>query len=179
MSEYTTIYLRKKGEPLLKFRSILSEETSGLTREEYISLLEEIHTYNKTVHEGLGCELFYMCTTPSRQLNVLPYSEDPSLLTSDMLSAILDFYSEEIEEEKQFIKRYEEELRVLEDRIRAADVKLYDKIDQEIFETKATIKDCRETLEELHFLSSRFEFVANMMKDEDNLNNYELIYTKS
>ena len=179
MSEYTTIYLRKKGEPLLKYRSILSEETSGLTKEEYISLQEEIRAYNKTVNEGLGCELFYMGTTPSRQLEVLPYSEDPTLLTIDMLAEILDFYAEEIEEEKQFIKRNEEELIVLENRIRAADVKLYDKIDQEIFETKTTIKDCRETLEELHFLSCRFEFVANMMKDEDNVKNYELIYTKS
>ena len=164
---------------MLKYRSILSEETSRLSNEEYISLHEEIRAYNKTVNEGLGCELFYLGTTPSRQLEVLPYSDDPSLLTSDMLAEILDFYAEEIEEEKQFIKRYEEELSVLENRIRAADVKLYDKIDQDIFETKATIKDCQEILEELHFLSSRFEFVANMMKDEDNVNNYELIYTKS
>ena len=96
-----------------------------------------------------------------------------------MLAEILDFYEEEIEEEKQFIERYEEELIVLENRIRAADVKLYDKIDQEIFETKATIKDCRETLEELRFLSSRFEFVANMMQDKDNAEKYELVYTKS
>ena len=121
----------------------------------------------------------FLITPAQEVIPTKPYSEDPSLLTSDMLAEILDFYSEEIEEEKQFIKRYEEELRVLEDRIRAADVKLYDKIDQEIFETKATIKDCRETLEELRFLSSRFEFVANMMQDKDNAEKYELVYTKS
>ena len=121
----------------------------------------------------------FLITPAQEVIPTKPYSEDPSLLTSDMLAEILDFYEEEIEEEKQFIERYEEELIVLENRIRAADVKLYDKIDQEIFETKATIKDCRETLEELRFLSSRFEFVANMMQDKDNAEKYELVYTKS
>lgn len=179
MSEYTTIYLRKKGEPLLKYRYIVNEKTLGLTKEEYISLQEEIHAYNKTINEGLGCELFYIGTTPSRQLDVLPYSENPELLTSAMLTEILDFYAEEIEEEKQFIKRCEEKMRVLEDRIRAADVKLYNKIDQEIFENKACIDECQETLKELQFLSSRFEFVANIMQDSDNAERFELVYTKS
>lgn len=179
MSEYTSIYLRKKGEPLLKYRAIADEHTSSLTKEEYISLVEEVESYNKTINEGLGCELFYLGTTPSRQLQVLPWSPDPQLLTTQMLQEILDFYSEEIEEEVQYIKRNEEELRILEDRIRSADVKLYDKIDQNIIETRLSIKECNETLEELRYLMSRFESVASMMKDEDNVNNYELIYTKS
>lgn len=179
MSEYTYIYLRKKGEPLLKYRSLSSEETHGLTNEEYISLQENVRTYNKAVSEGLGCELFYMGTTPSRQLQALPWSSDPQILTAEMLQEVIDFYAEEIEEEKQRIKRYEEELTILENRIRSADVKLYDKINQEIFETRAYIKECQETLDELRFLSSRFEFVDSMMKDEENAKNYELVYTKS
>lgn len=96
-----------------------------------------------------------------------------------MLQEILDFYSEEIEEEMQYIKRNEEELRILEDRIRSADVKLYDKIDQNIFETRSSINDSNDTLEELRSLMRRFEFVANMMQDTDNAERYELVYTKS
>ncbi|MBQ0150394.1 MAG: hypothetical protein KBT08_07265 [Bacteroidales bacterium] len=179
MSEYTNIYLRKKGVPLLKYRTIADEDTSSLTKEEYFSLVEEVKAYNKSINEGLGCELFYLGTTPSRQLQVLPWSPDPQLLTTQMLQEILDFYSEEIEEEMQYIKRNEEELRILEDRIRSADVKLYDKIDQNIFETRSSINDSNDTLEELRSLMRRFEFVANMMQDTDNAERYELVYTKS
>lgn len=179
MSEYTNIYLRKKGVPLLKYRTTADEDTSSLTKEEYFSLVEEVKAYNKSINEGLGCELFYLGTTPSRQLQVLPWSPDPQLLTTQMLQEILDFYSEEIEEEMQYIKRNEEELRILEDRIRSADVKLYDKIDQDIFETRSSINDSNDTLEELRSLMRRFEFVANMMQDTDNAERYELVYTKS
>lgn len=179
MSEYTNIYLRKKGVPLLKYRTIADEDTSSLTKEEYFSLVEEVKAYNKSINEGLGCELFYLGTTPSRQLQVLPWSPDPQLLTTQMLQEILDFYSEEIEKEMQYIKRNEEELRILEDRIRSADVKLYDKIDQNIFETRSSINDSNDTLEELRSLMRRFEFVANMMQDTDNAERYELVYTKS
>lgn len=179
MSEYTNLYLRKKGVPLLKYRTIADEDISSLTKEEYFSLVEEVKAYNKSINEGLGCELFYLGTTPSRQLQVLPWSPDPQLLTTQMLQEILDFYSEEIEEEMQYIKRNEEELRILEDRIRSADVKLYDKIDQNIFETRSSINDSNDTLEELRSLMRRFEFVANMMQDTDNAESYELVYTKS
>lgn len=179
MSEYTNLYLRKKGVPLLKYRTIADEDISSLTKEEYFSLVEEVKAYNKSINEGLGCELFYLGTTPSRQLQVLPWSPDPQLLTTQMLQEILDFYSEEIEEEMQYIKRNEEELRILEDRIRSADVKLYDKIDQNIFETRSSINDSNDTLEELRSLMRRFEFVANMMQDTDNAERYELVYTKS
>lgn len=163
----------------MKYRTIADEDTSSLTKEEYFSLVEEVKAYNKSINEGLGCELFYLGTTPSRQLQVLPWSPDPQLLTTQMLQEILDFYSEEIEEEMQYIKRNEEELRILEDRIRSADVKLYDKIDQNIFETRSSINDSNDTLEELRSLMRRFEFVANMMQDTDNAERYELVYTKS
>ena len=141
--------------------------------------LDKLEAYNKAVNEGLGCELFYLGTTPSRQLHVLPWSPDPQLLTTQMLQEIIDFYSDKINEEMQFIKRNEEELRVLEDRIRFADVKLYDKIDQNILETRSSINDCNETLEKLRSLISRFEFIANIMKDTDNAERYALVYTKS
>lgn len=163
----------------MKYRTIADEDTSSLTKEEYFSLVEEVKAYNKSINEGLGCELFYLGTTPSRQLQVLPWSPDPQLLTTQMLQEILDFYSEEIEKEMQYIKRNEEELRILEDRIRSADVKLYDKIDQDIFETRSSINDSNDTLEELRSLMRRFEFVANMMQDTDNAERYELVYTKS
>ncbi|MCQ2188220.1 MAG: hypothetical protein MJY73_07770 [Bacteroidales bacterium] len=179
MSEYTAIYLRKKGEPLLKYRHISWEDTVEMTKEEVVALHDEVHEYNRKVDAELGCELFCLNTTPSRQLEVLPYSEDPRLLTTDMLAEILGFYDEEIEERRQFIKMDEEELIVLENRIRMADVKLYDKISQEIFEIKNGLPENRETMEELRSLRGRFEFVANMMQGKDNAEKYELVYTKS
>mgnify|MGYP003302094043 CR=1 FL=1 len=96
-----------------------------------------------------------------------------------LLTACDEGSSNSVPQEMQYIKRNEEELRILEDRIRSADVKLYDKIDQNIFETRSSINDSNDTLEELRSLMRRFEFVANMMQDTDNAERYELVYTKS
>ncbi|MCQ2159731.1 MAG: hypothetical protein MJY97_01400 [Bacteroidales bacterium] len=125
-----------------------------------------------------GCLLFYLTTTPSRQLDVLPWSPDPQLLTADMLQTIIEFYSTEIEDWEGILKRNNEELIVLENRIRCADVKLYDKINQEIYDIRSRDTGCIETLEELRGLRGRFEFVEKMMHYEGNAE-YELIYTKA
>lgn len=75
MSEYTSVYLRDKAAPLLSFREYPSgEELEGKSEEEIQSLYQEVQSYNNTVDETFGCELFYLTTTPSRRLNVLSWS---------------------------------------------------------------------------------------------------------
>lgn len=179
MSEYTVLYLREKGKPLLKYRSMADEKTSCLTKEEYSSLYEEVMAYNRSINEGLGCELFYLGTSKSRELQCLPWSPDPQLLTTQMLQEILDFYTEKIVMWQGHIKRNEEKLVVLENRIRTVNIKLYDHIDHEISSLKTYNNESRETIEDLQLLRSKFEFIHNIMSEEDNAKRYELVYTKS
>ena len=106
MSEYTTVYLRHKEMPLLKNKEYPShEEYQSLSKEDLMEVICEIDEYNKPVAKSLGCKLFYLSTTPSRELTVLPYSSSPSVLTNVLLEEILCFYKEEIEHCKKAIHK--------------------------------------------------------------------------
>lgn len=96
MSEYTAIYLRCKEIPLLKYKEHPSyEEYQKLSKEDLMKVNREIDEYNKQVTKSLGCKLFYLSTTPSRELTILPWSPSPSILTKGLLDEILYFYQEE------------------------------------------------------------------------------------
>ena len=110
MSEYTTVYLRHKEMPLLKNKEYPShEEGHSLSKEDLMEVICEIDEYNKQVAKSLGCKLFYLSTTPSRELTVLPYSPSPSVLTNVLLEELLCFYKEEIEHCKKAIAKNKEE----------------------------------------------------------------------
>lgn len=92
MSEYTTIYLRHKEIPLLKTKEYPSyEECQSLSKEDLLETIRKIDEYNEQVAQSLGCELFYLTTTPSRELTVLPCSPSPSVLTNALLEEIYVF----------------------------------------------------------------------------------------
>lgn len=107
MSEYTTIYLRCKEIPLLKYKVHPSyEECQKLSKEDLMKVNREIDEYNKQVTKSLGCKLFYLSTTPSRELTMLPWSPSPSILTKGLLDEILYFYREEIDNYKNARQLY-------------------------------------------------------------------------
>ena len=118
MSEYTTVYLRHKEMPLLKNKEYPShEEYQSLSKEDLMEVICEIDEYNKQVAKPLRCKLFYLSTTPSRELTVLPYSPSPSVLTNVLLEEVLCFYKEEIKHCKKAIAKNKEDIAKLEVRI--------------------------------------------------------------
>ena len=118
MSEYTTIYLRRKNSPLLQYKGYPSYEERGNTpQEDFEKVLHEVQEYNDQVDKSLGCKLFYLSTTPSRQLDMLPWSPEPKILTKAQLAEILNFYEEEIKQCKEFIDKNKEKIAKLEVRI--------------------------------------------------------------
>ena len=154
MSEYTTIYLRCKEIPLLKYKEHPSyEEYQKSSKEDLMKVNREIDEYNKQVTKSLGCKLFYLSTTPSRELTMLPWSPSPSILTKGLLDEIL--------------------------RISKANVNLYSRISKEIDECYERINFEEEELEHYQYLYNKFAFCSSIINNESNLENYELIYTKS
>ena len=152
MSEYTTVYLRHKDMPLLKKKEHPShEECQSQSKED----LMKVDEYNKQVTKSLGCKLFYLTTTPSRELTVLPCSPSPSVLTNVLLEEVLCFYKEEIENCKKAIAKNKEDIAKLEVRIAKTTVDLY-----------------------YQFLYNKFSFLEGIIGNESNSKNYELIYTK-
>ena len=179
MSEYTTIYLRCKEIPLLKYKEHPSyEEYQKLSKEDLMKVNREIDEYNKQVTKSLGCKLFYLSTTPSRELTMLPWSPSPSILTKGLLDEILYFYREEIENYKKAIARNKENIARLEVRISKASVDLYDKISSEIDECHADINFEEEELEHYQYWYNKFSFLVDIIDNESNSENYEMIYTK-
>ena len=154
------------------------EELEGKSKEEVNAIYEEVRNYNKAVVETFGCELFYLSTTPSRQLSVLPWSEDPKPLTNDLLKEVIDYYNEEISSYERIISGRKEDIERYEARIVKANADLYDKIEEDIFDCKRSIEECQEELEELRFLCFKFRFLQGIFEDESNSERYELIYTK-
>ena len=153
MSEYTTIYLRCKEIPLLKYKEHPSyEEYQKSSKEDLMKVNREIDEYNKQVTKSLGCKLFYLSTTPSRELTMLPWSPSPSILTKGLLDEIL--------------------------RISKANVNLYSRISKEIDECYERINFEEEELEHYQYLYNKFAFCSSIINNESNLENYELIYTK-
>ena len=158
MSEYTTVYLRHKDMPLLKKKEHPShEECQSQSKEDLMKVIREIDEYNKQVAESLGCKLFYLTTTPSRELTVLPCSPSPSVLTNVLLEEVLCFYKV---------------------RIAKTTVDLYDKINKEIDNCYENIDFEEEELEYYQFLYNKFSFLEGIIFNESNSKNYELIYTK-
>jgi len=179
MSEYTSVYLREKSIPLLSYREYPSvDEIEGKTEEEIKEIYKEVHAYNESVAETFGCELFYLTTTPSRQLSVLPWSADPKPLTNDLLKDVIDFYNEEIDSYEGIISKKKEDIERYEARIIKATPDLYDKIEEDIFNCKQSIEDCREELSEINFYCSKFRFLQGIMELNSKCERYELIYTK-
>ena len=179
MSEYTTVYLREKATALLSFRDDpTAEELEGKSEEEVRAIYQEVRTYNNTVGETFGCELFYLSTTPSRRLKVLPWSPDPKPLTRGLLEEIIDYYNEEISSYKRIISERKEDIERYEARIAKANVDLYDKIEEDIFDCKRSIEECQEELEELNFYCSEFRFLQGILDNNSNSEPFELIYTK-
>ena len=179
MSEYTTVYLRHKEMPLLKNKEYPShEECQSLSKEDLMEVIREIDEHNKQVAKSLGCKLFYLSTTPSRELTVLPYNPSPSVLTNVLLEEVLCFYKEEIEHCKKVIDKNKEDIARLEARIAKASVDLYDKIDKEIDTCYENIGFEKEELEHYRFLYNKFSFLEGIIDNESNSKDYELIYTK-
>ena len=179
MSEYTSVYLREKNAPLQTYREYPSyEEIEGKTEEEIKAIYQEVQTYNNSVSDTFGCELFYLTTTPSRRLDVLPWSHDPKPLTKSMLEEVIDFYNEEISSYKRIISERKDDIERYEARIVRANADLYDKIEEDIFDCKRSIEECREEIDELKLYCSKFRFLQGILEDKSNSERYELIYTK-
>ena len=179
MSEYTTVYLRNKATPLLDYREQPSwEEIQNLSENELNQIMNEIKEHNKNVDRSLGCELFYLSTTPSRQLDVLQWSSSPQTLTTELLDRVLAFYNEEIEDYKKSIARYKATIIKLETRILKANVELYDKISKDIDEYNDSIRDLEEELENTQYLYNKFYFAKGILDNKSNAEDYELVYTK-
>ena len=179
MSEYTSVYLREKAAPLLTFRDHpTAEELEGKSDEEIRAIYQEVQTYNNTVDETFGCELFYLTTTPSRRLDVLSWSQDPKPLTKSMLEEIIEFYNEEISSYERIVSERKDDIDRYEARIVRANADLYDKIEEDIFDCKRSIEECLEEMEELKLYRFRFRFLLGILEDKTNSERYELIYTK-
>ncbi len=180
MSEYTTVYLRHKEIPLLKVKEYpSSEECKSLSKEDLTGLIREIDEYNEQVAKSLGCELFYLSTSPSRELTVLPYSPSPSVLTNVLLEEVLCFYKKEIKHCKKAIAKNKEDIVRLETRIAKANVDLYDKINNEIGNCYENMDFEEKELEHYQFLYNKFSFLEGIIDNESNSKDYELIYTKA
>ena len=179
MSEYTTVYLRSKETPLLDYREQPSwEEIQNLSEDELNQIRNEIKEHNKNVDRSLGCELFYLSTTPSRHLNILHWSPSPKILTTELLDEVLAFYNEEIEDYKKSIAKYKATIAKLETRILKANIKLYDKISKDIDEYNESIGYLEEELENTQYLYNKFYFAKGILDNKSNAEDYELVYTK-
>ncbi len=179
MSEYTSIYLRDKEKPLLNYKEYPNyEEIKELSNEERMARIKEIKEYNKNVSLSYGCELFYLTTTPSRQLEVLPWSDEPTVLTEDLLDEVISFYDEEIQTCQKSIAEKKENIIRLEDRIRKANVELYDRINEEINDCRSSISFWDEEYQNWLYWRNKFAFLKGIMDNESNSEHYELIYTK-
>lgn len=179
MSEYTTVYLRHKEMPLLKNKEYPShEECQSLSKEDLTKVIREIDEYNKQVAKSLGCKLFYLTTTPSRELTVLPGSPSPSVLTNVLLEEVLCFYKEEIEHCRKAIAKNKEDIVRLETRIAKATADLYDRINKEIDNCYENIEFEEEELGHYQFLYNKSSFLESIIDNELNSKNYEWIYTK-
>ena len=75
-----------------------------------MKIIREIDEYNKQIDKSFGRELFYLATTSSRKLTMLPWSTSPSVLTKDLLEEILCFYEEEIKHCKKAIAKNKEDI---------------------------------------------------------------------
>lgn len=124
-----------------------------------------------------GCALFFLGTTPSRQLEVLPYSEEACPLSKELLEDDLLFYEEEIQSFYERITKAKSQLDILEKRILMADPMLYDTINRDIEEHRDCIEEEQESLEEYENIYRKFKFVENIIDNPDN-SGYELLYTK-
>ena len=179
MSESTTIFLREKSVALLSFRSYpTAEEFKGKSEEQIQAIYREVQAYNDKVVDTFGCELFYLTTTPSRSLDVLPWTQEPKPLTKDLLEEIIDFYNEKISSYERIISERKEDIGRYEARIVRANAKLYDKIEKDIFYCKSSIEGCQEELEELKFYCSEFRFIQGILDNKSNSERFEVLYTK-
>lgn len=179
MSEYTTVYLREKAAPLLSYCEYpTGDDIRGKTEEEVKEINKEVQAYNDSVKDSFGCELFFLSTTPSRRLSVLPWTSEPKPLTNYLLNEIIDFYNEEIASSETIISKRKEAIERHEARIIKASPELYDKIEANINYCKQGIEECRENLSEMNFFCSKFKFLQEIMGLGSNSERYELIYTK-
>mgnify|MGYP001458631135 CR=1 FL=1 len=141
MSEYTTIYLRCKEILLLKYKEHPSyEEYQKLSKEDLMKVNREIDEYNKQVTKSLGCKLFYLSTTPSRELTMLPWSPSPSILTKGLLDEILYFYREEIDNYKNAIAKNKEDIDYIINQLKGLESKYGNELFDNTFKNKLKIR---------------------------------------
>ena len=179
MSEYLSVYLREKKTPILQYREYPhGEAVEGKSKDEIQSLYNECEEYNRKVAESYGCELFCLSSTPSRQLDVMPWTNTPKALTKDLLAEVMAFYEEEIADSKNYRQQQIERIECLEARIVKASPELYDKIDEEIFEARSSISEYDAEIEEQQYYLHKFQFVNGIMQVVSNAERYELVYTK-
>ena len=162
---------------MLKYKDSPSyEEVMNLSESERKKLAQEINDHNDRVSESWGSELLCLSTTQSRQLSIIPWSEDPTIVTHDLLERIISFYKEEINECNRYIDSYKKKIQVLEDRFAKATPAIYDKISSEIEACQDSLESWNEDLEKYKYNHCEFKFLMDIFK---NLNeDYELIYTK-
>lgn len=165
MSEYTTFYLRYKDSPSY-------EEVINLSESERKQLYHD----NDRVTDSFGAVILTLSTIPSRELSIIPWAEDPQVVTLDLLEGIMSFYEDKIDECHRYIDSYNKKILVLEGRFAKANPAIYDKISSDIEDCQDNIVCWNEDLEINESLYSKFEFLKEIIK---NLNeDYELIYTK-
>ena len=80
---------------------------------------------------------------------------------------------------KKAIAKNKEDIAKLEVRISKPNVNLYSRISKEIDECYERINFEEEELEHYQYLYNKFAFCSSIINNESNLENYELIYTKS
>ena len=95
-----------------------------------------------------------------------------------MLEEVIDFYNEEISSYKRIITERKDDIERYEARIVRANADLYGKIEEDIFDCKRSIEECREELDELKFYCSKFRFLQGILENNSNSERYELIYIK-
>ena len=86
---------------------------------------------------------------------------------------------EEIDRCKTALKEQKEDIVRLEARIVKANVELYDKINEDIYECNQSISFWTEELNHYKYLFDKFNFAKDIIDNDSNAENYELIYTKS
>ena len=112
------------------------------------------------------------------KLTVLPWNPSPKVLTKELLEEVIDFYQEEIDRCKTALNEQKEDIVRLESRIVKANVELYDKIKEDIYECNNSIIFWKEELGHYQHLRNKFDFLKGIMDEDSNMEDYELIYTK-
>lgn len=127
--------------------------------------------------EDHGLELFFLSTTPSRELTALPWTDKIKPLTNEILEDVFSFYKDEIKSFEDLILANKSKKSRLETYIIKCEKSLFDQIEEEIEEIDHDNSSIQDDIDELKYHLSMFEFAKSII--DDNVNSeYELIYIK-